>query len=158
LSDAKPVDVLLKRVMVVDDSLLNLKMMKKLLRHFVAEIIVAENGVQAVELLAPTLLGGADQHVDMVLTDYQMPLMDGLQLTSHLRTAGYSGFIALITGMETDESDLMTNFHHNGGDLVLLKPIRMGDITRLMLSCTDAASKHGSNRKPPNTDHNVLSK
>jgi signal transduction histidine kinase/FixJ family two-component response regulator len=136
-ADVKP-DV--RRVLVVDDSPLNLKMMNKLLRPFVAEIILAENGARAAELVAATKGCDASQSIDMVLTDYQMPLMDGLQLTSHLRDAGYSGFIALVTGMELNESDLMTRFYRNGGDVILKKPIRMADITRLVLSCSQAAS------------------
>jgi signal transduction histidine kinase/FixJ family two-component response regulator len=143
--DVKPKKVLVNRVLLVDDSAINLKMMTKLLQPFVTEILLAINGVEAAAIISSTLLGDESEYVDMVLTDFHMPEMDGLQLTSVIRDAGYSGFIALITGMDTDGSGIMSLFHEKKGNLILTKPIRMGDVTRLLMGCYDSnqrASEH----------------
>jgi signal transduction histidine kinase/DNA-binding NarL/FixJ family response regulator len=133
--EVKQTEILVDRILVVDDSSVNLKMMKKLLLPFANEILLAENGIQAAEIVA-CAQGDPDksQHIDIVVTDYHMPLLNGLQLTAQLRASGYLGFIALITGDNSNESDLMTRFNHSGGNLILSKPIRMIDITRMILS------------------------
>ncbi|WP_088285921.1 response regulator [Ideonella sp. A 288] len=69
------------RVLLVEDNALNQDLAVELLRRRGARIEVADNGLQAVELLAAR---GAEAF-DVVLMDLQMPVLDGIQATRALR-------------------------------------------------------------------------
>ena len=68
------------RIMVVDDNRTNRFVLRKLLEKCGAVVVEAASGFEALELLATT-------SVAAVLTDIQMPGMDGIELTFRLREA-----------------------------------------------------------------------
>ena len=70
-------------VLVVEDDLLNQTIVCRLLSRAGYTSTAASDGAQALALLAV-------QHFDLVLMDWQMPGMDGLEVTRHLR-AGNAG-------------------------------------------------------------------
>ena len=67
-----------KKILVVDDSLMILKMTVKALRQEGFEVDQAENGAVALSLLM-------ENTYDMVLMDVQMPVMDGIEAVKRLR-------------------------------------------------------------------------
>ena len=70
--------VMNKSILLVDDSLPNLKLTRFLLMQDGFEVRTAENAEQALQALEKSV-------PDMILMDIQMPGMDGLALTRHLR-------------------------------------------------------------------------
>lgn len=70
--------VMNKSILLVDDSLPNLKLTRFLLMQDGFEVRTAENAEQALQALEKGV-------PDMILMDIQMPGMDGLALTRHLR-------------------------------------------------------------------------
>jgi two-component system sensor histidine kinase/response regulator len=66
------------RVLLVDDNELNQQVGSELLVQFGLLVTVADNGQAALDRLA-------EQEVDIVLMDMQMPVMDGLTATRHIR-------------------------------------------------------------------------
>ncbi len=70
-----------KSILLVDDSLPNLKLTRFLLMQDGFDVRTAENAEQA-------LLALETRVPDMILMDIQMPGMDGLALTRHLRRDG----------------------------------------------------------------------
>ncbi len=67
-----------RRVLVVDDSLSVRSTLKRLLQDEGYQVITAVDGVEALDKLAAT-------PVDALLVDMEMPRMDGLELTRHVR-------------------------------------------------------------------------
>jgi len=67
-----------KRVLVVDDEIHIVQVVAIKLRNNGFDVITAENGAQALELTCT-------KHPDLVITDFQMPVMTGLELVENLR-------------------------------------------------------------------------
>lgn len=85
------------RVMVVDDSPMARKFMRQVLANLgVKRFFEAENGRQAVALLA-------DNAVDLVVTDYNMPEMDGQALIEFIRTQSWQKSVPVL--MVTSEDN-----------------------------------------------------
>lgn len=85
------------RVMLVDDSPMARKFMRQVLTNMgVKQFFEAENGRQAAEMLSSTI-------VDLVVTDYNMPEMDGQALIQFIRTQGWQKEVPVL--MVTSEGN-----------------------------------------------------
>jgi len=75
----------------VDDNANGLKARKTVLEELGYGIVTASNGHDALERFTP-------QKFDLVVTDYKMPRMDGIELIGHLRNLAPDLPIILISG------------------------------------------------------------
>lgn len=92
------VDLERMRVLLVDDSANARRFVRHVLANLgIEEFIEAENGVQAMEILSGTM-------VDLVITDYNMPEMDGRALIEHIRQQSWQSTVPIL--MVTSESDM----------------------------------------------------
>ncbi len=77
-SHVRPEEVKRKRILVVDDSPATREVVSGLLRGAGYEVVTAENGIQAMRELGK-------EDFDLVVTDINMPQMDGYELTKYIR-------------------------------------------------------------------------
>ena len=68
-----------KRILVAEDNEINRLLMEELLRPTGAEVVMAENGLLALNAVR-------EKRFDLVLMDMQMPVMDGIQAAREIRT------------------------------------------------------------------------
>ncbi len=86
------------KVLLVDDSMAARRHIRRLLADIgIVNILEAVNGVEALTILAET-------SVDLVLTDYNMPEMDGRALTEYIRTQSWQADVPVL--MLTSEHDM----------------------------------------------------
>jgi len=78
-----------KKVLVVDDEIHIIHVVAIKLRNNGYEVISADNGIQAFEL-------ACEEKPDVIVTDFQMPGMTGLQLVEKLRQCEQTGDIPVI--------------------------------------------------------------
>jgi two-component system sensor histidine kinase/response regulator len=83
------------RILLVEDGPDNQRLIAHWLSRLGAEVVVAENGRVALELLDASTL--ADGKFDLVLMDMQMPELDGYQATALLRQRGCKLPIVALT-------------------------------------------------------------
>lgn len=71
------------RLLMAEDNKFNQDLASEFLRRMGAEVVVANNGQEAIEQLQQSLVAGCP--FDAVLMDLQMPVMDGIDATRALR-------------------------------------------------------------------------
>ncbi len=103
-------------ILVVDDDDMVRSTTKALIESLGHTVRDATGGKEALRLVAEF----ADAPPELVLTDLSMPGMDGLELVAALRTSGYAGAAAVITGYGEDAFDTAREV---GVDRILRKPI-----------------------------------
>ncbi len=106
-------------VLLVEDNLVNQRVMSAMLARLGVECELASNGAQAVELLK-------QRKFKLVLMDCQMPVMDGLEATRVLRKRGYDAPIIAVTANVLNEA--REDCEGAGMDGFLSKPIRLPDL------------------------------
>jgi two-component system chemotaxis response regulator CheV len=75
------------RVLVADDSSVARKQIQRTLEQLGIETIMTEDGRQALNLLQKWIAdnGNVFEHIDLVISDIEMPSMDGYTLTAEIR-------------------------------------------------------------------------
>ncbi len=123
-SSQQIVNVKNHHILVVEDTKTNQMVIQLLLNKLGYDVTIAENGLQAVELLEKN-------HVfDLVLMDISMPIMDGIAATKILRDKHIEIPIIALTA-HTAGSDKQNCIDAGMNDIVL-KPIRSKDIMEVV--------------------------
>jgi len=103
-------------ILIVSDSLLDITILKKKLTPLGHTLTIAEDGQQALEM-------ALDARPQLILTDWMMPRLDGLELTQSLRqsTQTSSTYIMIMTAQ--DGSGQLVKAFDAGIDDYVTKPI-----------------------------------
>jgi CheY-like chemotaxis protein len=109
----------MKTVLVADDHETVRKTLRRCLERLPVNVQEAEDGEQALELV----LGGA---FDLVISDYQMPGLDGLELIARCRQQHPQLPFILISGAEPENAGRHEDLYF------LKKPFRMADLASLV--------------------------
>ena len=113
-----------KRVLIVDDNGTNLTILKTQLEHWNLSPTLAASGVEALNTLA------ADDRYDLVLTDMQMPYMDGIRLSTAIREK-YPRIPIILLSSVGDEYKKDTKELFSA---IMTKPIKQQTMYRHILS------------------------
>ena len=91
---AEPDNKIAGRFLLAEDNPVNQVLTVAILRAAGADVTVAENGQQALDL---ALAAEAERPFDLVLMDLQMPVVDGYEATRELRARGFERPILALT-------------------------------------------------------------
>ncbi|MCQ8820218.1 response regulator [Pseudoalteromonas agarivorans] len=119
-------DVTLLRVLVVDDSRFARKHIIRVLAGMgIPEPVEAKNGKEAIAHLS-------EQSFDLIVTDYNMPEMDGRELTETVRGSNaYSHIPILMVSSEANDTHL-ANIAQAGVDAICDKPFEPATVRELL--------------------------
>jgi len=114
--DASPAAL---RVLIVDDDPTMLHLMKALLGKTLGHnVTTATNGQEALALAVAVM-------PQIVLTDWRMPVMDGLELCRALRAADWGQTMYIIMLTDVDSDDDVNRAFETGVDDYVAKPINL---------------------------------
>lgn len=102
-------------ILVVDDDLFTAELTGMVLEMSGYEVIIAEGGLEALEKIAK------NSAIRMVISDMNMPFMDGVQLFKELRDQEYAQPFLLLTG---DNAEPLKSAHPDM-DAILTKDENM---------------------------------
>ncbi len=103
-------------ILVVDDSASARNHVVELLKRRNFSVVTAHNGVQALEKLSQ------HKNIKMVITDLEMPAMDGIELTNEIRRVYTREQLAVIGISGASNGIHSARFIKNGADDFLRKP------------------------------------
>lgn len=106
-------------VLIVDDSRSQRRQMRTLLEVQRLNVLEASDGLEALEIME------VNPHVSLVITDFQMPRMDGLELIRELRNHHRSHQLAIIAVSAVGSGALTAQFLKNGANDFLTKPFEV---------------------------------
>jgi CheY-like chemotaxis protein len=132
VGDAHPLEVL-----VVDDNIVSQRLAVRLLEKQGHQAVCAGNGLQALDVLRI-------RRFDMVLTNIQMPEMDGLELLERIRSGAVPGLNPHIPVVAVTAHALKGDrerFLAAGMDGYIAKPVNATEFHRVLAS---TAAKHAA--------------
>ena len=104
-----------KNILVVDDTLIMRKLIKKFLGQFYT-VKLAENGLEA-------LLSMQEGYIpDLIISDIQMPKLDGFEFLEQIKSTGFLKDIPVIMLSSVDDSNTKVKFLKLGVSDYLTKP------------------------------------
>lgn len=117
------------QILVVDDEEYICQFLIEALTQVGARVLTASSGATALAVIA-------EQRVDLLLTDLNMPEMDGLQLLAQVRTMVPPLQVIVISGQ--DDLDLAVKAMELGANRYLRKPLQLNELT---MACLRALEK-----------------
>lgn len=105
------------KILIVDDERTSLRVLQRHLEKWDNRVVTASRGADALEILR------SDPEIDMLITDWLMPEMDGLEVCQKARQIDRPGFlpIMMLTAL-SDTQDLIQALNA-GADAFLSKPV-----------------------------------
>ena len=102
-------------ILAVEDEAVTLALIKHYLQKWGYNFFTAKNGMEALAILK-------SRKIDILLTDWMMPVMDGPMLLQHIRNnVGDYIYIILLTA-KSNTDDLVSALSEMGADDYIVKP------------------------------------
>lgn len=121
------------RVLVVDDSSLARKHICRVLNNMGIQLITqAVDGKQGAEIFAQ------NQDFDLVVTDFNMPEMDGQQLIQFIRQELGNSIVPILMVTSEDNETRLSNVHKSGVSAICDKPFDPQTVKEMLYRMFDA--------------------
>jgi len=128
-----PEKPLLKRVLIVDDNLTNLQLMKETFSHFEIESELAAGGAEALTKIKEAIKN--KQPFNLIITDHQMPGQDGIALVKEIKKTlpdFEHPFILMLSALE--KNIYQSEAGKAGIHKFLSKPVKIHELHATLLS------------------------
>jgi DNA-binding response OmpR family regulator len=124
-----------KKVLIVDDDAITRKIIFKSLQEYFSRIVVATDGEDALKKYQ------AENSFDIVITDVNMPKMNGIELSKAMRSIKQDQPIIILSS--TTDANSLISLIEIGIDNFLLKPFEFERLARKILNILENDSfKH----------------
>ena len=107
------------KILIVEDNKINQMVTKKLLDKSEHSCKIAENGLEAIDLVKK-------HKFDLILMDIHMPVLNGFDASKNIRELGV--FTPIIALTASDKNEIINEMAINGINDVLVKPFEIKDL------------------------------
>lgn len=104
------------KVLIVDDSRVFRKSLKKIVKNLFFKVVAVDSGREALQMLK------SDTQIKLVLTDYNMPDMNGLELTKKIRKIYSKNEISIVAISANHDGETSALFLKHGATDFITKP------------------------------------
>lgn len=136
-----------RKALVVDDSVSYRAYLKTILATQRLQVIEAGDGRKALDCIEQ------DHDISLVVTDYEMPDMDGVHLTAALRNSFSSSELAVVGLSGSDDSFLGVRFLKAGANDLVRKPFLLEEFVGRINTCLDHLDDIQTIRDQANRDY-----
>lgn len=120
-----------KRVLVVDDMGMMRKYIRKTLEFLgFHDILEAENGRVAIDILE-------NEMIDLIVTDYNMPEVDGLELVKYVRESSWQSSVPILMVTSETNTVRLAGIENAGVSGICDKPFHPDTVSHLLHSMLD---------------------
>lgn len=125
-------DLIGKKILVVDDNQLNLKVATKMLLKYHPDIDVVSSGFDCIDYVKKN-------HYDLILLDDMMPKMSGVETLKRLKkNPKFSTMVVALTANAI--SGMKEKYLKEGFDDYLAKPINKDELKNILMKCANQSN------------------
>jgi CheY-like chemotaxis protein/HPt (histidine-containing phosphotransfer) domain-containing protein len=140
------------RILVVEDNETNRIVLDNMLRAWGMEVVLAEDGRQALEILQGQT--AIDPNFDLALVDMRMPRLDGMGLALALQASGTHPTLKMVLLSSVSAPDDVRAAHQAGFHRFVPKPIRKAELRQAILGIS--ATIPEASRLTPRLNAHIL--
>ncbi|CAN1265857.1 Two-component response regulator ARR5 [Linum perenne] len=141
-------------VLAVDDSIVDRKLIERLLKSSSFKVTAVDSGTRALQYLgldgekSSSSIGFTDLKINLIMTDYSMPGMTGYELLKKIKQES-SAFREVPVVVMSSEN-VLTRIHsclEEGAEDFLVKPVKKADVTRIKNFIVEGDKAKKGNRR-----------
>ncbi|KAM7464584.1 hypothetical protein LguiA_032705 [Lonicera macranthoides] len=122
-------------VLAVDDSLVDRKVIERLLKITSCKVTAVDSGRRALQLLGldeeKSSVGFHEMKVDMIITDYCMPGMTGYELLKKIKESSTFREVPVVIMSSENVLARIDRCLEEGAEDFIVKPVKLADVKRL---------------------------
>ncbi len=146
MRDKQPIAELAgKRILVVDDSKTNRRILRIQIERLGMSVFEAENGKKALELVKK------GEQYDLAFIDFQMPGMDGIVLSDEIRKVRPEEEMALVFLPSVSRTEEEIRLARINFQAVISKPIHCSQVSNILVSLLSGERRKNTQNTAPST-------
>ncbi|KAL7199645.1 hypothetical protein ACSBR2_021855 [Camellia fascicularis] len=124
-------------VLAIDDSLVDRKLIERLLTNSACKVTTVENGERALEFLGlgdgQHSINSSNSKVNLIITDYSMPEMSGYELLKKVKESSDLKEIPVVIVSSENIQTRIKKCLEEGAQEFMLKPLKQSDVENLLM-------------------------
>lgn len=114
------------KILIVEDNYINTKLYQAYLRDYDVQFVIARDGVEGVEMIKN------NPDVDLILMNYMMPRMDGMEATVKIREFNKDVIIIMNSAAIISANELIKQSLEAGCNDYLIVPFRLTQFIQMI--------------------------